>query len=303
MAQTPLAIGINRVSAPPVFVAQGQPPGYEQFDADTVAYGGSLAKQMTGACAALLSRSDRIEVEAPIRSWLPELPDWSGTIRVRHLIHHTAGLPDNETVWNLMVNTGESNWTSTGVLAALTQMHEFEPAPGQVYSYSNVGYICLAAICERASGKQLADLAREELFRPLRMDSTTFWSGPAPSPPNAAALPTDEPAALSVGDGGVWTTVHDLLRWNDGLLTDRLGVSDLIHTPGTLDDGTPLDYAWGVTVRRESHLLVHSHGGHWNAATAKLVRLPELRASFAVLALHESVEQMVTLSSGFNTSS
>jgi hypothetical protein len=45
-------------------------------------------------------------------------------------------------------------------------------------------------------------------------------------------------------------------------------------------------------------LLVHSHGGNWNAATAKLVRLPELRASFAVLALHESVEQMVTLSSG-----
>lgn len=150
---------------------------------------------------------------------------------------------------------------------------------------------------ERISGERLDALARALLFKPLTMRSTTFWSGPTPRPPNAAILPVVEPAPLSIGDGGLWTSVRDLLLWNAALLSDALGISHALHTPGSLDDGTPLDYAWGVRVFRAAGLLVQSHGGTWGGQTAKLVRLPARRASFAVIALDSSVERVVALSS------
>lgn len=186
-----------------------------------------------------------LDVDAPIGTWLPELPSWSRTICSRQLIHHTAGLPSTDAVWERMESTGELDWTSDGVIAALTTMHDLEHAPGTAYAYSGVGYICLARIIERLSGSSLDRLARARLFDPLGMQDTILWSGPQASPPHAALVqPQRSPAPLSLGDGGLWTTVRDLLRWNDALLEDRLGITTTLHTPGTLEDGTPLDYAW-----------------------------------------------------------
>ncbi|MGH3116733.1 MAG: serine hydrolase domain-containing protein [Gaiellales bacterium] len=294
---TPVAVGVSSPSIS-VFAAQGEATEAGDFDCDSVGYAGSLAKQVTGACAALLAQGGALDVEAPIADWLPELPPWAGLIRVRHLIHHTGGLPTTDAVWEEMTSAGESDWTSDGVIAALSKMDELEQQPGDGYAYSNVGYICLARIIERSSGNDLNTFVREHLFEPVQMRATTLWSGPASSPPNAAlAQPLGSPAPLSVGDGGLWTSVRDLLRWNEALLGDTLGVSDTLHTTGVLDDGTPLDYAWGVRVFRVGAKRAQSHGGGWEDATAKLVRLPDLGVSFAALALDGSVERMTTLSS------
>jgi CubicO group peptidase (beta-lactamase class C family) len=294
---TPVAVGVSSTSMA-VLAAQNEGTGAGVLDCDGVGYAGSLAKQITGACAALLVQGGVLDVEAPIAEWLPELPAWAGTIRVRHLIHHTAGLPTTDAVWQEMTSAGESDWTSDGVIAALSTMDELEERPGDSYAYSNAGYICLARIVERSSGNDLNTFAQEHLFEPLQMRATTLWSGPAPSPPKAVlSQPLGSPAPLSVGDGGLWTSVSDLLRWNEALLGDTLSVGDTLHTTGALDDGTPLDYAWGVRVFRVGGNRVQSHGGGWEGATAKLVRLPDLNVSFAALAHDGSVERMTALSS------
>ena len=270
----------------------------QEFDCNSVGYAGSLAKQVTGACAALLGQNGELDLEALAVEWLPELPSRAQKIRVRHLIHHTAGLPTTDTVWEEMTRAGESDWTSNGVIAALSKM-DLEQQPGTTYAYSNVGYICLARILERLSGDDLNTFAQERLFAPLQMRTTTLWSGPAPSPPDAVlAWSPRSPAPLSIGDGGLWSSVADLLRWNQALLADTLGVADTLHTTGVLDDGTPLDYAWGVRVFNVGANRVQSHGGSWEDATAKLVRLPDLGLSFAALAHDGSVERMTALSSG-----
>ena len=187
-AKTPVAVGVSLPSGSPVLVAWGERPDAPQFDTETIAYAGSLAKQMTGACAALLARDGALDLDAPIANWLPGLPAWSKRIRVRHLIHHTAGLPDTDTVWAEMERAGEAH-------------------------------------------------------------------------------------------------------------CDALCISRALHTPGSLDDGTPLDYAWGVRTFRAAGLVVHSHGGTWEGQAAKLVRLPTRRASFAVIACDSSVIRMAALSS------
>jgi CubicO group peptidase (beta-lactamase class C family) len=128
------------------------------------------------------------------------------------------------------------------------------------------------------------------------MTSTRFWTGPSPAPPTAAVVPEPRtPAPLTAGDGGLWTSVHDLLRWNEAVLADALGITKRLHSTGTLDDGTPLDYAWGVRVFRASGEMIQSHGGNYESATAKLVRLPDRSAGFAALAGDGSVDRMVAL--------
>lgn len=287
--ETPLAVGVS-TSGEEITVAQGAGLGGATFDVESVAYAASLAKQITGACAALLERRGLLDPDAPIAEWMPELPPWRERVRVRHLIHHTAGMPD---VWPRMQSAGESDWTSAGVIAALADTPQLASEPGAAYAYTSVGYIVLAVVVERIAGSPFPAFARSQIFDPLGMTSSVFWTGPAAAPPTAAVADATTPAALSVGDGGLWTTVSDLLRWNAALLGDTLGISSRLHTTGSLDDRTPLDYGWGVRVFDGSGHIVQSHGGNYGNATAKLVRLPDSSTHFAVLAANSNVERMV----------
>jgi CubicO group peptidase (beta-lactamase class C family) len=242
----------------------------------TLIYMASLAKQVTAACAALLARDGRLDVDAPV--------PWSPEVRVRHLIHHTAGLPAEHP-------TGTDR-TSAGVLRAAGRL---DAPPGTRQSYSNVGYVRLAEVIGAAAGEPLPEFARRRIFEPLGMTDTLFWSGPGPRPPGAAPLDPPHPAPLSIGDGGLWSTAADMLRWADGLNTDRLGVTALVQTPGRLDDGTPLDYAWGMGVRDHGGHVTYRHGGSWADVRTMLVRVPEKGLDLVVLALADRTERRTAL--------
>jgi CubicO group peptidase (beta-lactamase class C family) len=286
----PLTVGVSQPSGGDVYF-ENEVPG---LGADDIAYGASLAKQITGSCAALLERDGVLDPAAPIDRWLPELPPWSHHVRVRHLIHHTAALPGP---WPRMEAAGASDWTTHGVLAALAATPSLDREPGVAYEYSNAGYICLALIVARLSGTSLDTFARKRLFGPAGMGNSRFWTGPDPAPPNASLTPKPlRPAPLSVGDGGLWTSVSDLLRWNAAMIDDAFGVANRVHTAGSLDDGPPLDYAYGVRVYEEAGHRVHSHGGSYGSTTSKLMRFPDSHSSFAVLAADDSVQRMVGLS-------
>ncbi|MBN6055333.1 beta-lactamase family protein, partial [Nonomuraea sp. RK-328] len=249
----PIVVGIQQHDAPPVLLAQGLTSTSEPVTATTLMYAASLSKQMTAACAALLARRGALDMESPLSHWLPGLPAWADTIRLRH---------------------GQ---------------------PGTEHVYSNAGYVCLAAVVERAADMPLPDFARRHLFVPLAMTETRYWSGPDPAPPGAAPLVRPHPAPLSLGDGGVWTTLGDLLRWGQALNVDELGVSGLMQTPGRLDDGTPIDYAWGIGVRSHGGHRVYRHGGGWTGLRALHARLPDLDLSVALVALDDHTERRVPL--------
>lgn len=266
---------------------------HESFGPHTVAYTASVSKQVTGACLALLVRRGALALDDPLIRWLPELPAWATRIRLRHLLVHSGGLPSQEQAWQAIRATGQVDWTTPGVLAMLGTVARVE-APGQIHGYCNLGYVCLAEAAARAAGGPLPVFARRELFAPLGMDATVLWPGPDPAPPGARALP-DGPAPLTLGDGGMWSTVHDLLRWNRAMHSDALGVAAVLHTAGRLEDGTSVPYAMGVGLRTYRGHPLHSHGGAWPGLTAKLVRVPATGRSLAALALADGVERMVSL--------
>ncbi|GAA3219068.1 serine hydrolase domain-containing protein [Nonomuraea helvata] len=289
----PIAVGMRQRDAPPVLLAQGMTSASEPVTATTLAYAASLSKQMTAACAALLARRGALDMESPLSHWLPQLPAWAGTVRLRHLVHHTAALPADSTIDAVLA--GDADRTTPGIIEALTRFPALDRRPSTEHLYSNAGYVCLAAVVERAAEMPLPDFARRHLFVPLAMADTRYWPGPDPTPPGAAPLARLRPAPLSLGDGGVWTTLSDLLRWGQALNADELGISGLIQTPGRLDDGTPIDYAWGIGVRSHAGYRVYRHGGGWTGLRALHARVPDLDLSVALIAIDDHTERRVPL--------
>jgi CubicO group peptidase (beta-lactamase class C family) len=275
---------VVRGGAPAV---HGCAPGGERLTMTTQVYVASLAKQVTAACAALLMHDGILQADAPLADYLPGLPSWATTVRVRHLIHHTSGLPLEA---GPSARTGDP--TTSSVLAAAPGL---DAPPGTRFAYSNVGYVCLAAAVESAAGEPFADLARRRIFEPLGMAGTVFWAGPEPMPPGAAPLDPMHPAPLCLGDGGMWSTAADLLRWCAGLNDDRLGITARVQEPGRLDDGTELDYAWGMGVRRSRDQLVYRHGGGYADVRTMLIRVPERGFDLVILALADRSERRTAL--------
>jgi CubicO group peptidase (beta-lactamase class C family) len=284
--------GVHGQSSPPVFTAQGVTGAGEPAGPGTLVYAASLSKQITAGCAALLAGEEALGMEDPLANWLPDLPAWAGTVRLRHLLHHTAALPDAQVD---AIIGGTADRTTPAVLAALAQIPALAAAPGTTHAYSNAGYVCLAAAVERAAGQTLPEFAAQRIFIPLGMSSTRYWPGPAPAPPGAAPLAAAHPAPLSLGDGGVWSTARDLLRWGQALNADELGISRPMQKEGGLDDGTPVGYAWGMAVRSHGGNRVYRHGGGWPGLRALLARIPDLDQSLVIIALADNSESLTGL--------
>lgn len=167
--------------------------------------------------------------------------------------------------------------------------------PGDEHLYSNTGYDLLAAVVERASGKTLAEYARENLFAPLGMNDTRFGDdrraviprrAAAYAPKEEGGYVLDVPNVETVGSGGVYTTIEDLARWDGNFATGRVGGKEWleqIQTPGTLNDGTKLDYAFGLGVDEDRGVRRVWHNGALASYRAFYARYPGEHLSIAVL--------------------
>lgn len=208
-----LVAGAQLRGGPPRF-ATGADDEPECPGIDTVVSTSSAGKQLAAACVGMLILDGMLDLDEPVRRWLPELPAWADPIRVRHLVDHTSGLPE-EAVFQLGRSGAVRTWTNESVLGLLTGLPGPRHEAGTVHSYSSLGYICLATAAERASGRSLPELAQRRIFTPLGMTATRFWTGPQLHPPSVTMHPPwypGLPPAQTVGDGGVWSSVRDLLR-------------------------------------------------------------------------------------------
>ncbi len=263
---------------------------------DTRFYVGSIAKQFVAACALLAIDDGVLWPETPVGEVVSDLPAWGRDVRVRHLVHHTSGIVDRDfSAFPGVPTTGIPGWGNDDLLAEIRGIEALASAPGSRYAYSNRGYHLLGQIVATASDQPLAAFARERIFSPLGMNDTCFRDTPSELPASAARghfVAIDgrtyvEPAAFhAVGAGGLWTTIEDLARW-DAASYDASTVAPRLARRGALDDGTPIHYGWGLSVRAHRGVPIHSHGGSFPGWAAKMVRFPTQRTTVVVLANHE----------------
>lgn len=189
----------------------------------------SLSKQFTAAAILLLLQDGKLTLDDPARRWLPWLPPETGAITLRHLLTHTSGLIDYE---DLMVEPYTGQIHDAGVLALLAQEHRLYFAPGTAYRYSNSAYALLSLIVERASGTDYPGFLQARIFQPLGMTHTlAFVDGAAAVPQRAFGYSradghwqrTDQSSTSAVlGDGGIYSNIDDLAKWDAALYDDRL---------------------------------------------------------------------------------
>lgn len=257
------------------FLSDGQP-----ITCESLVYAASLTKQIVAMCAARLVRAGDIDPSSSITRWLPEFRGLADGIQFRHLVHHTAGFPDEAVLVDRMGDEGRRQRTSEGMFAALASFRTLDQTPGDTFNYSNIGYVCLGRIVELVSGTPLAVHVDEIVFRPLGMTRTQLWSGPGGRPKDGNELDASSPDPLSLGDGGMWTTASDLTCWIRAMNGDQFGMRDICLAPGKLNDGTELEYAWGVNVANRGGVRACSHSGSWPGSFSRMSWLPERSAGF-----------------------
>jgi CubicO group peptidase (beta-lactamase class C family) len=261
----------------------------------TIFEAGSVSKQFTAAAILLLVQQGVLSLDDDVRTHIPELPDYGTPIRVRHLLNHTSGLRD----WGSVAAIGgwgrsERSHTHDHVLDILSRQRALNFTPGAEYSYSNSGYNLAAILVDRLSGMSFAEFSRRHIFEPLglvdtqwRDDHTRIVRGrSAAYGLTARGFFIDRPIEDVHGNGGLLTTVADLLTWNEALAAGRLGgagLADLMHQPGVLNDGTQIGYAAGLNVGSHGGVPEISHTGATSGYRAFLARYPGQQLGVAVL--------------------
>lgn len=262
---------------------------------DTVFDIGSVGKQFTAASVLLLEEQGKLSLEDDLRRYVWELPDWARKIKIRHLLHHTSGLPDYIDLLSLAGRRTEDLSTDEEALAAMARQRSLEFEPGTRHAYSNSGYFLLSLIVQRVSGQRLRDFARDSIFTPLGMTSTEYVedhtqivprraTGYAPAPGGGFRL--DASDWEQNGDGGVQTTVEDLARWDANFYHPIVGgpsFAERMEAVGRLANGERLSYAAGLRVDEYRGARRVSHGGSWAGFRANVTRFPQHRFSVMTL--------------------
>lgn len=262
---------------------------------EMVYYIGSVSKQFTAAVVALLALEGRISLADDIRTYFPELPDYGEPITIRQLVHHTSGLRDIYVLMSLAGHRIEDVFTDEEALAMIARQRELNFAPGTDYLYSNSGYWLLGELVERVTGTPLRDYADEKLFQPLGMTRTHFHDDPGHVMKNRAMSyePDGEGGFRisylqnfdKIGAGGLYSTIGDLVRWDQNFYDPRVGGApflELMHTRGVLDGGDTLTYAFANNVGTFRGLRTVEHGGSLMGYKAYLLRFPDQRFTVAL---------------------
>ena len=251
----------------------------------SVFYMASVSKQFTALSILLLERDGKLKLEDRIRTYLPELPEYAAGITIRQLLHHTSGLRDYLTLSGLAGNPPDQVITERSVLNALARQTRLNFEPGDEHLYSNSGYVLLSIIVHRVSGRPLDEFARERIFMPLGMRSTRFQHDHAAPIPGRAIGYVRRGSTWwiansmldVVGDGGMYSTVDDMLRWAAAF--ERPEFSPLLsrmQQPGTLKNGRAIANGYGMGLSQGTYRGVPtvSHGGSLAGYRTNFVRLP-----------------------------
>jgi CubicO group peptidase (beta-lactamase class C family) len=254
----------------------------------------SVSKQFVATCILLLEQDGLLSVEDDLRDHLPGM-HLRHRVTLRQCAQHTAGLRDYMATTEL-VGGGPECWRhEDAIVRMLRAQRDTDFAPGSHWSYSNTGYIALAAVVRRVSGRPLADFAAERVLGPLNMTTSRFQDdGSAIVPDRAGGYRKDDEGFhradsldSAPGDGGLLTTVTDLARWHAFLASgDVLGepIRDRLLSRAVLSDGRTIRYALGIEHQIVAGHPAVGHGGAIDGFRADFVQLLDEPLGVAVLA-------------------
>jgi CubicO group peptidase (beta-lactamase class C family) len=228
----------------------------------------SFTKQFTATCVMLLAHDGKLSYDDTLTKLFPEFPPYGSTITVRMLLTHTSGLKDYENLYAAQFPGVEDRKIpqikDPQILGLMEKQRSTDFPPGTQWRYSNSGYAMLAMIVEKVSGKPFGDFLRERIFAPLGMKHTLAYQKGKNEVPHRALgytrkanawIEADQSSTSAVlGDGGIYSNVKDLAKWDRALREHTLLSAEemrVAYTPvkvaggAKTDDGEPTEYGFG----------------------------------------------------------
>jgi len=262
---------------------------------ESVFYIASTSKQFTAASIALLALRGKLSLDDDIQEYVPEIPEYDHEITIRNLVHHTSGLRDYLTLRGLAGESFEDFFDNQWGIDLLSRQRALNFEPGTEFLYSNSGYMVLAEIVKRVSGQSMQEFGQENLFGPLGMGATQ-WGGDRQKviPNRVISYDKRDQGDFrrwvknfhAMGDGNLLTTVEDILKWDQMFYDSSAAWRPLVTqvlTPGVLDNGEELDYAFGLMHGEYRGYRTVSHGGGFLGFRTELMRFPEQHFSAVAL--------------------
>ncbi len=234
----------------------------------------SVSKQFFAMSILILSEQKKLQLDDPVNQYIPEL-SFPG-VTIRNLLTHTSGLPEYFDIFTRYKETLDT-LTNEGLIQLLARV---KPAvvfqPGERWEYCNTNYVLLSALIERVSKMPASDFIQKFITQPLHLDDTYVYQILMPTIPNNHVYGFVEENGTRnlfdliatdgvTGDGNIYSSVEDLLTWEQSWYTEKLVKKATIAEalkPVKLKNGETAPYGFGWGIRKEGEQ--YEHTGGWN---------------------------------------
>jgi CubicO group peptidase (beta-lactamase class C family) len=264
------------------------------FSGRTVSDLGSVGKQLTVMGILQLKEEGKLNLNDEIHLHLPKLPALNEKVTIKHLIHHTSGIPDVYALHGLKGFRYGDHISQSDAYRFIEARPVVDFTPGSRYRYSNTGFMLLAEIIKEVSGRSFEAYMKDKVFTPLGMNQTYIMDIPG----EIFTYMADSYVASSDGNytkrydnstlqggGGIYASGYDVLKWIDNFRTKKVGNEDSFQfmlTNAKLSTGKTIDYAGGINVDQYRGIERYHHNGSSAGARTRLAFYPEYQFGFIV---------------------
>lgn len=277
---------------------------YNISNSDTSIYGiASIAKQFTASCIYSLIKENKISLNDDVRKYIPELPFYCDTIKIKHMLNHTSGIRNYQALMDLAgFDSDKEYYDNKTVLEIACNQKGLNNIPGEKVIYGNTAYTLLAIIIERCSKQKLNDYAKSHIFFPLDMKHTFYRVENNSIIKNkAVGYEKDEDGSYiqfpniqcSYGAGGMGSTIQDLAKWTNvlnGTNNQFLDLTNFLTTCEILNNGDTALYARGLMIDNYKGVKTLHHSGYGIGGQSQIITVPELNLSVIILTNLESID-------------
>lgn len=273
----------------------------------------SFTKQFTATCIMLLVHDGKLSYDDTLTKIFPGFPGYGNGVTVRMLLTHTSGLKDYEDLYAAQFRGVEDTRIpqigDAQILALMEQQRATDFPPGSQMRYSNTGYAMLAMIVEKVSGKPFGECLHDRIFAPLGMTNTLAFEKRKNEVPRRALgytnkggawVEADQSSTSAVlGDGGIYSNVEDLAKWDRALREHTLLSSaemqpafSPVKVPGgaRTDDGEPAEYGFGWFLDPYKGRKRTWHSGTTTGFRTYIERFPDEGLTIIILCNRDDVK-------------
>lgn len=266
----------------------------QEIAPDSVFLVASVSKQFTAFATLLLVSEGKVDLDADIRTYIPELREPPRIITVRHLLDHMSGLRERNLLAAMAGWMEDDIQTEAQLTELVVRQRGVNFLAGDKVEYSNTGYALLAEIVARVCGQSFQSFMHERMFEPLKMTQTRFPDSRNDLIPNRVSsyYPEGEgfknivSAQEAIGATGLYTTALDLLKWAENFETQIVGdamVFEMMAQRSIAANGKPSTFGRGQELRPYNGLQTWSHGGRDAGYRSFLLRVPEEDFELSIL--------------------